>query len=62
VTNTVSGQVTRFTYDGDGARVLEVSSNITTAFVGNAYEWTSASATKYYYLSGKRVALRQRCV
>jgi YD repeat-containing protein len=60
VTNTVSGQVTRFTYDGDGARVLEVSSNITTAFVGGHYEKVSnvVTPTKYYALGGKRVAVR----
>jgi YD repeat-containing protein len=58
VTNTVSGQVTRFTYNGDGKRVKKVQSGVTTAFVGNAYEWTSTSTTKYYYLGGKRVALR----
>jgi RHS repeat-associated protein len=58
VTNTVSGQVTQFTYDGDGARVKKMQSGVTTAFVGNAYEWTSTSTTKYYYLGGKRVALR----
>jgi YD repeat-containing protein len=60
VTNTVSGQVTRFTYDGDGARVLEVSSNITTAFVGGHYEKVSSvvTPTKYYALGGKRVATR----
>jgi YD repeat-containing protein len=60
VTNTVSGQVTRFTYNGDGARVLEVSSNITTAYVGGHYEKVSnvVTPTKYYMLSGKRVATR----
>jgi RHS repeat-associated protein len=58
VTNTVSGQVTQFTYDGDGNRVKKVQSGVTTAFVGNAYEWTSTSTVKYYYLGGKRVALR----
>jgi YD repeat-containing protein len=60
VTNTVSGQVTRFTYDGDGARVLEVSSNITTAFVGEHYEKVSnvVTPTKYFMLGGKRIAVR----
>jgi YD repeat-containing protein len=60
VTNTVSGQVTRFTYDGDGARVLEVSSNITTAYVGGHYEKVSnvVTPTKYFMLGGKRIAVR----
>jgi hypothetical protein len=41
-------------------RVLEVSSNITTAFVDGHYEKVSnvVTPTKYYMLSGKRIAVR----
>ncbi len=49
-----------FTYDGDGKRVKKVeSSGVTTAYVGNYYEWkSSGGVVKYYYASGKRVAMR----
>ena len=35
VTNTVSGAVTTFTYDGDGARVKKVDAAGTTAYAGS---------------------------
>ncbi len=49
-----------FTYDGDGKRVKKVeSSGVTTAYIGNLYEWKSSSGVvKYYYAGGRRVAMR----
>ncbi|MFP4345332.1 MAG: DUF6443 domain-containing protein, partial [Anaerolineales bacterium] len=38
VTNTVSGEVVRFAYDGDGARVLEANAGGVRLFVGEHYE------------------------
>jgi YD repeat-containing protein len=64
VTNTVSGQVTQFTYDGDGKRVKKVQSAITTAYVGGHRKLRCekvsnvVTPTKYYALGGKRVATR----
>ncbi|MBU0491427.1 MAG: hypothetical protein KKB13_06220, partial [Chloroflexi bacterium] len=38
VTNTVTGDVTAFTYDGDGARVKKVDPTGATSYVGGYYE------------------------
>jgi RHS repeat-associated protein len=61
VTNTVSGVVTRFTYDGDGHRVLQTIGSATTMYLGSQYEKdiTSGTVTTYYYAGGQRIALRQ---
>jgi RHS repeat-associated protein len=51
-----------FTYDGDGARVKSViTTNLgttTTYFVGNHYEVTGSTITKYYYAGSQRIAMR----
>jgi hypothetical protein len=49
-----------FAYDGDGKRVRGVVNGITTAFIGNTYEWTGSASTsiKYYYAATTRIALR----
>jgi RHS repeat-associated protein len=59
VTNTVTGQVTCFTYDGNGNRVKVTSGVTTTVYVGNHYEVQGATVTKYYTLGSQRIAMRQ---
>jgi RHS repeat-associated protein len=59
VTNTVTGQVTRFTYDGDCNRVKVTSGVTTTVYVGAHYEVQGATVTKYYALGSQRIAMRQ---
>jgi RHS repeat-associated protein len=53
-----------FTYDGDGNRVKQVGPEGTTIFLGGAYTKLiptsgSPSVTKYYVISGQRVAMRK---
>ena len=48
-----------FVYDGDGARVKSIINGTTTYFVGNYYEVTGSTVTKYYYAGGSRVAMRE---
>jgi RHS repeat-associated protein len=46
-------------YDGDGRRVKSIfNGNTTTYFVGNHYEVTGSTITKYYYAGGQRIAMR----
>jgi RHS repeat-associated protein len=49
-----------FVYDGDGNRVKGTLGGVTTAYVGNHFEWTGSTSTmkKYYYAGGQRVAMR----
>ncbi len=47
----------QFAYDGDGERVKAYNASSTTSFIGSWYEWTG-TATSYYFLGGKRVAMR----
>jgi RHS repeat-associated protein len=47
-----------FVYDGDGNRVAQTVNGVTTYFVGNYYEVTGSTVTKYYYAGGQRVAMR----
>jgi hypothetical protein len=56
----LTGRTTRQVFCCHCARVLEVSGNITTAYVGGHYEKVSnvVTPTKYYMLSGKRIAVR----
>jgi len=58
VTNTVTGQVTRFVYDGDGNRVLRIGPEGTTVYIGDYYEQTGSTVRKYYYAAGQRMAVR----
>jgi RHS repeat-associated protein len=58
VTNTVTGQVTRFVYDGDGNRVLRIGPEGTTVYIGDYYEQTGSTVRKYYYAAGQRMAMR----
>ncbi len=63
VTNTVSGEVTRFVYDGDGKRVLrEQPDGSITAYLG-AVEVTLTGTQRftktYYFAGGRRVAMRE---
>jgi RHS repeat-associated protein len=48
-----------FLYDGDGVRVAQTIDGVTTYFVGNYYEKTGSTITKYYYSGGQRVAMRK---
>jgi len=59
VTNTVTGQVTRFVYDGDGNRILRMDGSGVRVYIGDYYEKQGAVVTKYYYAGGQRIAMRQ---
>ncbi len=57
----VSGAATAtFVYDGDGVRVKATAGGVTTAYVGNYFEWTGSTSTmvKYYYAGTTRIAMR----
>ena len=57
----VSGAATAtFVYDGDGKRVKATAGGVTTAYVGNYFEWTGSTSTmvKYYYAGTTRIAMR----
>ena len=58
VTNTVTGEVTRFVYDGDGNRVLRIDGSGTTVTIGDYYEKQGNVIRKYYYAGGQRIAVR----
>jgi len=45
-----------YIYDGDGNRVRALVNGTWTNYLGNYYEATSASTTKYYYAGAQRVA------
>ncbi len=51
VTNTVTGEVVRFVYDGDGKRVLRIGPEGMTVYIGDFYEafypWTIGGSDKY---------------
>ena len=47
-----------FVYNGDGERVKATVNGTTTAYVGNYYEWSNNSWTKYYYAGTTRLAMR----
>jgi len=48
-----------FTYDGDGTRVKSVLNGVTRRFVGEYYEASGGTVTKYYYAGSQRVAMRR---
>ena len=56
---TVSGVVTQYVYNADGARVKKTVSGTATYYVGNWYEVTNGVVTKYYYFGAQRVAMKQ---
>ena len=62
VTNTVSGDVTRFVYDGDGNRVLrEQPDGSVTAYLGAVevtLSGTERLTTSYYFAGAQRIAMR----
>jgi RHS repeat-associated protein len=47
-----------FVYDGDGRRVVQTINGETTYFVGDYYEQTGSTITKYYYAGSSRVAMK----
>jgi RHS repeat-associated protein len=51
--------IATFVYDGDGNRVAQTIGGTTTYFVGNYYEKTGSTITKYYYAGSQRVAIRK---
>ncbi len=56
----VSGAISAtFGYDGDGNRVKSTINGVATYFVGNYYEVTGSTVTKYYYAGSSRIAMRQ---
>ncbi len=62
VTNTVTGDVTRFVYDGDGERVLRVDGSGTTVYVGAVEVHigkTERTTRTYYFVGGQRIAMRE---
>ena len=59
VSVTAGGQTTTFVYDGDGVRAKRTASGGTTVYVGQYYEVQGSTIRKYYYLGGRRVALRE---
>jgi len=61
VTNTVSGEVTQFVYDGDGARVKKVDGSGATVYVGEIevlLTGTLRITRTYYSAGGQLVAMR----
>ncbi len=46
-----------FVYEGDGNRVKRTINDTATTFVGNYYEVSSPTVTKYYYAGSSRVAM-----
>ena len=55
---TWGGNTSTFAYDGDGNRVRSIANGATvTYYVGNYYEVTGNTVTKYYYFAGYRVAM-----
>ncbi len=57
----VSGALSAsFVYNGDGMRVKSTVAGVTTAFIGNYYEWrgSAAASVKYYYAGSQRIAMR----
>jgi YD repeat-containing protein len=46
-----------FTYDGDGNRVKFPINGTITTFVGNYYEVSGSTVTKYYFAGASRVAM-----
>ncbi len=54
-----SGLNASFVYDGDGRRVKSTINGVVTTFIGNHYEVSTGMLSKYYFLGGARVAMRQ---
>jgi hypothetical protein len=54
------GASASFAYDGDGNRVKGTASGVTTAYIGNYYEYNVSAgvATSYYYAGSTRVAMK----
>ena len=48
-----------FVYDGDTNRLLKTENGATTLYIGNIYEKSGSTITKYYYFNGQRVAMRK---
>jgi RHS repeat-associated protein len=60
LTSVSGGTNATFVYDGDGVRVKGTAGGVTTAYVGNYFEWTGSTSTmnSYYYAGSTRVAMR----
>jgi RHS repeat-associated protein len=59
MTGVSGGASATFVYDGDGNRVKATVDGVTTLYIGNYFEWTSAGNTKYYYHGAQRLAIRR---
>ncbi len=61
----LSNTVTHFRYDGDGARIAQITDEGATLYAGDLYEefheagTAVVTATQYYYLGSQRVAMRK---
>ena len=55
---TWAGDSIVYHYDGDGNRVKSYTGGVNTFYVGNYYEVTGETVTKYYYFNGQRIAMR----
>jgi RHS repeat-associated protein len=54
-----TGATYNFSYDGNDFRTKASSPTATTYFVGNTYEVTGSTITKYYYAGSDRIAMKQ---
>jgi uncharacterized protein RhaS with RHS repeats len=61
ITNTATGQVAQYFYDGDGQRVKKIQNGQTTIYIGALYEKniTTGEVTTYYFAGAQRVAMRK---
>ncbi|OGX37530.1 MAG: hypothetical protein A3C53_04955 [Omnitrophica WOR_2 bacterium RIFCSPHIGHO2_02_FULL_68_15] len=49
-------EVTSFVYDGDGGRVKQTTAAGTTVYLGESYEKTGSTTTKYIFAGSQRIA------
>ena len=47
-----------FVYNGDGQRVKQTLNSVTTVFIGEYYQQTGSSVTKYYTAGAQQIAVR----
>ncbi len=55
----VSGGTVNYVYDGDGGLLKKTEPGSSTAYVGGIYELKGGTATKYYSVAGKTIAMRK---
>jgi RHS repeat-associated protein len=57
LTGVSSSASATFVYDGDGNRIKATLNGVTTAYLGNYYEWSNSAHKKYYYAGTQRIAV-----